>query len=459
MSINSGRAGPSGLGRSAVWLAWALWTLAVAQVVAGLLLANLNRLGVERLFAEFVVSQITATVAFATVGALIVTRRPGNSIGWLFAVIGVGSGMGAWIGQYTRYTLFTEPGALPAGTLVSWLVFWAWMPFVVLAIVFLPLLYPTGRLPSPRWRPVAGLAIVAMVLLTLSSAITPGPIDSSLPDVSNPYPLEGHDSLLAALSGVAVALMAASLASAIAAQVTRYRRARGDERAQIKWFAYATVLLVGSFAIPVAIGYPDFSGSTLPAGIMLALAYPGLPVATGIAILRYRLWDIDWIINHTLVYAVLSGLLLASYGLSVITLQGIFRAVTGQRSELAIILSTLLVAVLFQPLRRWVQRFIDRRFYRRRYNATRTLADFGAHVRDEIDLPVLTGALVSVVRETMQPTTISLWLPESSAGVARPVTAGIPLIPNQAAGDRSRHAGHSAGDSSGSSGMIRISST
>jgi hypothetical protein len=425
----------------------------------GLLLATLNRLGVERLFAEFVVSQAAAALAFATAGALIVTRRPGNAIGWLFAVIGVGSGLGAWVGQYTRYTLVTEPGSLPAGNLVGWLFFWAWIPFVALAIVFLPLLYPTGRLPSRRWRPVVGLALTATALLTLSLAITPGPIDSSLPEVSNPYPIEGHDSLLAALSGLAVALMAASLAAAIAAQVTRYRQARGDERAQIKWFAYATVLLVASFAIPVAIGYPDFSGSTLPAGILLAIAYPGLPVATGIAILRYRLWDIDWIINHTLVYAVLSGLLLASYALSVITLQGIFRAFTGQRSELAIILSTLLVAVLFQPLRRRVQRFIDRRFYRRRYDAARTLATFGAHVRDEIDLPALTGALVSVVRETMQPTTITLWLPETSVEVERPVAAGIPLIPTEAAGNRGRYIGHSVGESSGSSGMIRISST
>ncbi len=392
------------------WLAWFLWALAVAQAISSLLLALLNRVSLERLFAEYVVAGVAAALAFATVGAIIATRRPGNAVGWLCCVAGTGAGVVAWTGQYARYALVTRPDALPGGVVMLWLNSWVWVLPAAAAAIFLPLLFPDGRLPSTRWRPLAWQAAGATALLTASVALGPVPSRDDLPAVSSPLAFEGARVLLDGMNGLAILLLLTSLAGAVAAQVVRFRRARGDERQQIKWVAYATALLVGAIVTRAALDPSSVAEDTLLSGIVLGVAYPGLPVAVGIAVLRYRLYDIDLIINRTLVYGALTTLLALVYFGSAVALQATFRTLTGQDSNLAIVVATLVSAALFQPLRQHLQGFIDRRFYRRKYDAAHTLAAFSARLRDEVDLTMLSEELVRVVDETMQPSHVSLWL-------------------------------------------------
>ncbi len=212
------------------WLAWSLWALAVAQAISSLLLALLNRVSFERLFAEYVVAGVAAALAFATVGAIIATRRPGNAIGWLCCAAGTAAGVVAWTGQYARYALVTRPDALPGGMVMLWFNSWVWVLPAAVAAIFLPLLFPDGRLPSTRWRPLAWLAASATALLTASVALGPVPIRDDLPEVSNPLAFEGAGALLDGMNGLGILLLLASLAGAVAAQVVRFRRARGDER-------------------------------------------------------------------------------------------------------------------------------------------------------------------------------------------------------------------------------------
>ena len=271
-------------------LAWSLWAAACVLASGGVVLAVLNRLSVERLFAEYVVSQTAATLAFATAGLLIATHRPAHPIGWLFAATGIGTGWTAWTLQYTRYALVTHPGSLPGAHVVAWLNFWTWIPVMMLALLFLPLLFPDGRLLSARWRPAFWLSVTATELVSMDLAFSPGPGDASLPEVSNPFGHEGAAGLLDLMRPVAKLLLVASLAVAVAAQIERYRRARPDERLQIKWFGAATVLLIAAFITPIALdplGFNDpTSGSTLLSGVLLACALPMLPAAAGIAILQ-----------------------------------------------------------------------------------------------------------------------------------------------------------------------------
>ncbi len=270
---------------------------------------------------------------------------------------------------------------------------------------FLLLLFPTGRLPSPRWRFVARAVVVAGVLTLIIGPFQP---ESGVVDVENPFGVGGI--LGQAVMGITlVGVLVIFLATILSALslVFRYRRASGVERQQIKWFAYAAVVFGG------LIVFGGFLGRDLP-GIWDALSetvtFAVLYVAVGIAILRYRLYEIDRIINRTLVYAVITVTLVAVYLVGVVSLQYLFRTLTGQESQLAVVASTLAIAALFGPLRRRIQTFIDRRFYRRKYDAAKTLETFSMKLRDETDLEQLNRELVSVVRETMQPGHVSLWL-------------------------------------------------
>jgi hypothetical protein len=349
-------------------------------------------------------------LAFSTVGALVASYRPENAIGWLFL-----SGAFVWIVgeltlEYGVYALITDPGALPAGVWAAWFGAWARGIGWFFLVSFLLLLFPTGRLPSPRWRPVLWGTAGCVVLFTLASWLSPETNDLRLTSVRNPFGLESEIlGLLYELFNFTFPLLILASGAAV---IVRFRRSRGDERQQLKWFAYAVGIMIVVFVIWFSLA---LTGLVPPSSLMYELPLIGLPVATGIAILKYRLYDIDVIVNRTLVYGSLTLVLALMYFCGIVILQRLFVALTGQQSTLAIVASTLLIAALFTPLRRRIQSFIDRRFYRRKYDARKTLEGFSAQLRNETDLNALSDDLVGVVRETMQPAHVSLWLRPESA--------------------------------------------
>ena len=394
--------------RVAARLAWSLCALCVALAAATFILALLNGSTLGEIFiSEGIVTFATWTVSFSVVGALIASHRPENPIGWIFLAVGFCYGLLSAGDEYAIYALLTNPGALPLGAEASWLGQWIWAPGLGLSLVFLPLLFPDGHPPSHRWRPVGWLGGLSIGLTVVSSTILLWP-------ERGPALLTGDENpshVVNVLVGfIALPLMLLAGLGAVISLFVRFRRTRGHERQQIKWFASAAALTLVCISV--------FGQSTLRGlpGVIVALSFllviPSIPIATGIAILRYRLYDIDLIINRTLVYGSLSASLALVYFGGVATTQAIFRALTGQEQQpqLAVVVSTLAIAALFMPLRRRIQSFIDSRFYRRQYDARKTLEAFSAKLKDETDLDALSGDLVGVVRETMQPAHVSLWL-------------------------------------------------
>jgi hypothetical protein len=290
---------------------------------------------------------------------------------------------------------------LPVGEVGEWIILWSWIvDLTVWTIVFL--LFPDGRLPTRRWRFVPWIAATGCALALPGQALSPD-LGTEFAGGTNPFAVEGGP--IDFLFGTGMALLLAALLAAIASLVVRFRRAGSVERQQIKWFAYAAgcIGVLGPLAV-------TFWYESVLVQVAFALAINGLPIATGIAVLKYRLYDIDVVLNRTLVYGSLSATLLTVYFGGIVVLQQLFVALTGQESTLAVVASTLAIAALFGPLRRQVQAFVDRRFYRRKYNAAKTLTAFNARLRDETVLDTLSSDVVGVVRETMQPEHVSLWL-------------------------------------------------
>jgi hypothetical protein len=411
--------------RSAAWIAWSLCLLCVALATASLILGLLNGRALGEIFiSEGIVTFATLTVSFSVVGALVASHRPENPIGLIFLAAALFYGLLIAGEEYAIYALLTNPGSLPLGAELSWLVKWIWAPGLGLILVFLPLLFPDGHLPSRRWRWVVWLGGLSIGLICVLTSIVLWPERG--PALVRPGGLAGE--VEAWRSGVldwlelelAVPMMLVAGLGAVSSLLVRFRRARGDERQQIKWFASAAALtFVWILVFAVVFGELLSAGGRLPevtGALSGLLVLPSIPIATGIAILRYRLYDIDRIINRTLVYGSLTTMLAAVYLGSVVLLQYIFRALTSQGSTFAVVASTLVIAALFNPLRRGIQSFIDRRFYRRKYDARKTLEAFSAKLRDETDLDALSDDLVGVVRETMQPAHVSLWLrPETAS--------------------------------------------
>ena len=390
--------------RTASGLGWSLWAATLALVAGGLLLGVANRQEAS-LYGYWLESTLISPT-FATLGALIVSRRPGNVIGWIFCLTGVGGGIQMFSGEYATVALFSSDAQLPGGAFAAWLSI-LMQTSVVAAALFLILLFPTGSLLSPRWRAVAWTAGLAASASLASLALQPGPLRDFGPS-RNPFGMEGADAILDRVEAAGGVVLLLCFFAAIASLIVRFYRSRGEERLQLKWFAYAAVLgfmaiLFGSVLVPASID--DMFGT-----LVWTVAPLGLPVSAGIAILRYRLYDIDLLINRTLVYGSLTVTLALVYLGSVVLLQEAVRALTGGESQLAVVASTLAIAALFSPLRRRIQAFIDRRFYRRKYDAARTLEAFSARLRDETDLDRLGDDLVGVVRETVQPEHASLWL-------------------------------------------------
>jgi hypothetical protein len=354
-----------------------------------------------------------ALLAFPTVGALVASRRRGNAIGWLFCVVGVLFGVQSAAYGWGVYALFAQPGKLPGAELAAWLSTWLFVPVLFCIPVYLFLLFPDGRPISRRWRPVAWLAGAGLLATTVGNALSPGRLEGPpFEAIENPLGLAGGGEALNLTTVLGYWLTLASILLAGASVVLRFRRAGGRERQQLMWFASAAALFAATTIVYTFLlaGVAERAGQ-----ISTLLAFAGIPVAVGVAILRHRLYDIDVLINLTLVYGPLTAVLVAAYFGGVVGLQYVFRTLTGGESQLAMVASTLAIAALFNPLRRRIQSFIDRRFYRRKYDSRKTLEEFSVKLRDETDLVALNENLVGVVRETMQPTHVSLWLRPETA--------------------------------------------
>ena len=354
---------------------------------------------------------------FTTIGALVASRQPKNTIGWIFCAMGLFSTSSVASGQYAMYALVSSPGSLPGGGTAAWLEAFLGGPIIITMFALLLLLFPDGRPPSHRWRAVLWLDLVGAVLLFVGS-FKPGPMPPSSLRVANPFGIEKIGALVNVLLYVGFSLALAVTTLGVVSLMVRFRRSRAQERQQIKWFAFAGAIMCAVTAVaPFLWSLPPSSpGVTLIWPVLFFSAVSTIPLATGIAILKYRLYDIDIIINRTLVYGCLTVTLAAVYLGSIVVLQTLqkrlFVLITGQaeQSQLAIVVSTLVIAALFTPLRRRIQSFIDRSLYRSKYDATKTLEAFSARLREETDMDALSDDLTSVVRETMQPAHVSVWL-------------------------------------------------
>jgi hypothetical protein len=353
--------------------------------------------------------------AFAVVGALLVAKPPTNAIGWIMATVALMVAIFHAGGTYAAYVMTTRDQPDVLTVVGAWVQAWYWWLVIVPAIIYLPLLFPDGRLPSRRWLPVAILPGIGTLSLVVLGALK----DTLLVEdvhyrIDNPIGIKGLGFVEdLPVFGLINGLLIVGLVGAAASVVVRFRRSRGVERQQMKWFVYAAALIL---LAPVVDQLPDVVN-----GVWLALVLIATSTAIGIAVLRYRLYGIDVVINRTLVYGPLTAMLVLVYLGGVVFLQYAFRILTGQGSQIAIVASTLAIAALFNPLRRRIQAFVDRRFYRRKYDAAKTLEAFSTKLRDETDLGALNAELVSVVRQTMQPANVLLWLrpdpsPKSSGG-------------------------------------------
>jgi MFS family permease len=387
-------------GRAVTAALWAVIPVLAAGGLAGILMPGTLTRNSDAI--AFVLSA-TITLLFGGVGALVVNRQPSNAVGWLLWLIGVLIGLSIASTTFVAWSLSAFDAQLPGTVVASWITQWAFSPTLVIALLFLPLLVPDGRLPSRRWRWALGFAVVTAVAAGLPDMLQPGPLGPT--GVPNPTGWPGDPALLDALRGFNSISPILAFPVVVASAVVRYRRGSAIERQQLKWFGATAVLAV--ISLSVAVLAPEPYGVLGFFGAMVAVAL--LPVAVGAAILRYRLYAIDRLVSRTIAWAVLTGLLAATFVGLVLGLQQVFASITGA-STLAVAASTLVVAAMFQPLRARVQRAVDRRFDRARYDADRIVAAFADRLRDRVDLGAVEADLDVVVRETVAPTILGLWL-------------------------------------------------
>jgi hypothetical protein len=391
--------------RAAARVAWSLWGLTAGLLAGGVALEALSS-GHGKIW-EQSLALAPMSLPFATVGALIGSRRPGNPIGWLCLAFGVVVAELLCARQYATYALVTVPGSLPGGHWAAWAAVWPVELSAVLPILVF-LLFPHGRLLSARWRLLVWLAVAAGTVSLLASALSTVNFPNNVPFAHHPARLLDAEAVRTAYEASAWVIVGVLLA-AMVSLVVRLGRARGQERQQLKWLVYATV--VGAVAFTVAALLTD------QPVIVAVFWFPAVAVAIGVAILKYRLYDIDRIIHRTLVYGLLTAVLGLGYVGVVLGLGQVFGGVTGDPPSWAVAGATLAVAALFQPARRRIQQVVDRRFNRARYDAARTIEGFSARLREQVDLDTLSVELLGVVDQTMQPTQVSLWLRPASRGI------------------------------------------
>ena len=400
------------------YLAWSTWVVSILLIALSTVLLILNRGHANPFSFEYWLPNAAGGISTTIVGTIIVIRRKENVIGRLFAGVGIGSAVVAFGGEYAAYTMSTAPGLLPAGEIA------AWIANLVLGFVwttlftFILLLFPTGKPLSRRWRPLVCASAVVLAVMTIATAVRPGSLNEPFQfvvnpiGISRPQPVVDGTRLLTNVLGPVPLLIGAL---AVVSLILRLRRSRSIERQQIKWFAYSIasfiVLYISVLSLLPLMSVSQSSVDLITTVLIVILLGGGIPIAIGFAILRYHLYDIDRIINKTLVYGVLTAILIGADMLLVLVLERLLGSfVSG--SSLIVAGSTLLVAALIRPLRSRIQTAVDRRFYRQKYDAARTLEAFSLHLRDQTDLAALATELGSVVHETMQPTQVSLWIKE-----------------------------------------------
>jgi hypothetical protein len=409
--------GGLGRGRSASRLAWLLYVVALALVglAAGLWLVVHRPVAGAVGYGYWREGMVT-TLVFATVGAVITTRRPEHPVGWLFLGAGLVGAAQLATGEFAAAFLAASGPSVAVAVAA-----WASSQFQVMVVgllVCLLLLFPTGRPPSRRWWVLAWTVGAGVVLTWVGDGLAPVRYEE-FPGVENPFGIAGLAAVVKGVAGAGGVLAVAGLLGALASLVVRFARSRGLERQQLKWFVYAAGLGFAMLVLPTPI--PDFLEWTL--------APVGLSAAAAVAVLRYRLYDIDRLINRTLVYGVLTAVLGLGYAGAVLLLGQLFGGVGQRTPSWAVAGATLAAAALFQPVRRRIQQAVDRRFNRRKYNTAKTIQAFSTHLRDQVDLDALSTELLAVVDQTMEPTRVSLWLRPSAPGAsgtsrseARPAT-------------------------------------
>ena len=378
---------------AAAWLAWSLWAVCVVLVVLAVLLYFYT--SSERPHPRFVVLAGVPLLVYPTVGAFIASHRPKNAVGWVLCGMGFVIEVLVFSRAYADYLLFAHPGSLMGKTMDDQATPWTVGPIVMMCAVLLVLLFPDGKLPHRGWWAVVLMAVCGTALVNYWWVTWPG----------------GIVEILGRLGG---AILLVSCVASLIAVIVRLQSAEARERQQLKWFAYGAAVFLGAYFF---MGAAFQIGGRWAGFVVIVTGLSAFPVTVGIAILRYRLYDIDILINRTLVYGSLTLMLALVYFGGVTVTQALFQRLTSQEElpQLVVVASTLVIAALFNPLRRRIQSFIDRRFYRRKYDAGKTLEAFSAKLRDETDLEALNNDLVGVVRETMQPAHVTLWLRPATA--------------------------------------------
>jgi hypothetical protein len=395
------------------WLAWSAAGLTITLMTAGLALQAATESPLGGLPFLIHISEVFGLSGFAVIGALIVTWHPRHPVGWIWLLISFSFGVDHFAWGYAHYGEITRPGSLPgAAAAIVWLYWTGRGTFGLLGMTLLLLLFPGGRPLSSRWSIVAWIAVARAALSIPIAALVAVPF-GEFPFATDLVSVNGAQAVLEPIKQIPSIAGLILFGAAMFSLISRFKRANGVERQQIKWFVFAAALLIPAFILILVAGFqqgPEFNFRILLGPLFGVTASIGMAAASAIAITRYRLWDIDLIIRRTLIFGILTGALVFVYFLGIVLFRGIFQSLSGQNSPMAIVLSTLAIAALFTPLRRRIQGAIDRRFYRSKYNAEQTLASFSTLTREHTDLDDLASVLLRVVRETVLPDSISLWL-------------------------------------------------
>lgn len=394
-------------------LAWSLFALNLTGLLIAVVIGNLAE-GLSDLlnlitFAAFV-------IACAVLGALVAAKKPTNPIGWILSVVGTFGVVAALVSIYVE-AYPTAPGA--PGSIADWVGSFIWT-LTFAPMIFVIQLFPTGRSLGRRWTPVLWLTGAGLACVLIAYAFAPGPMYNSIDPAINPFGIESLRGPLELLSSVGGVLIVASVLLSVLSLILRFRRSRGVERQQMKWFAYAGMVLLGALAIQMVVFtiVPETDTAVDVSNALFSLTITLIPITIGIAVLRYRLYDIDRIISRTLAYGLLTTILAGAYLLAVLALQSVLPV--DDDSPVIVAGSTLAVVAAFGPLRTRLQTLVDKRFNRNRYDADHTIAEFSGRLRSEVELDSLTGDLVGVVDATLQPSHLSLWLAQAEVREGAP---------------------------------------
>jgi hypothetical protein len=394
--MSNGRTDPAQ--RLTGWRAAVVWVVAVSGFVAIGLGQILNP---DSLIVVLIIGAVIES--FGLVGAILVVRLPGNPVGWLLWASGAALAWAVAGVTYATHSGLACGGCLPATVPIALIANAGFAPILGAVGIFLPLLFPDGRLPSPRWRPVAWLGLAAIVMFTSMIGFAPGPISAAIP-IENPVGFTGLGEFFGLFGIVATVTLLVSMVLALVSVIWRFRHSDAIERQQLRWFGYAGLGMVAAVAVGLIAPWES-------AWVLIFAGLGLLPLATGVAILRYRLYDLDRLVSRTIAYATVVGILLAVFAGGILIFQAALEPLIGKNGA-GVAASTLLVVALFQPLLRRVKARVDRRFNRGRYDAERTVTAFAGRLRDEVDLASLGVDIRATVIHTVEPASVSLWLRE-----------------------------------------------